>query len=264
MREAVGIADKAPLSTPGVDSDQRRFPAGLTPGETAIPADGDGPIRPNVATDVGHDGPIVQFHELWFAHRPALVLAAQLPRLSMIIAVEVVGGEIAVNRAGQVDRQVPVITWNEQPADMWPSFELDTDTGPGCVMAPRGLLYAGSDFSWLLPCHSVVGTVGDKDVVVVTAERQPNGACGLVDDRTRIANGNLLTATFFIDETQRAPGFAKIGAAFEHDINVAVILSVDLPPFTECQDGSLLRDDQRRDTKRVIPFGPTNVQMGLL
>ena len=111
------------------------------------------------------------------------------------------------------------------------------------------------------PCLSLVAAVHDEDVAAAVLRssctktaihRQPDRAGFMVDDGAWITEFCRRVAVLFIDKLRRQPRCATISAPSQQHVDVAVIGTVRLSAFAEHQQCSLRRDNQSRNSIRVI------------
>src|SRR5205085_1439204 len=149
--------------------------------------------------------------------------AAHFPGLAVIVAEDHVG--VRSFRAGLVG-----VTGHHQPARAGLNANAGTSGYPG----PVGLLGAGGDVYRLRPGQSVILTFADPDgpgplarsvhdggLLVhaqVVGQEQPDGAGGAVHHRAGIAAG---VVALIPDDLYWQPGLAAVGAALEHQVDVA-------------------------------------------
>src|SRR6266542_240990 len=127
-----------------------------------------------------------------------------------------------------------------------PATQLDADTRSGRVPRPARFLHLRRDLHRLVPVLAVVAAGRDEDIVIVARERQPDDTGALIDDRARVADGDLCRPALLVDERQRPPGLSAVEAPLEHQVDVAVVLAASLAALAKGQQRPLRRDQQRR------------------
>src|SRR5947207_2934445 len=103
------------------------------------------------------------------------------------------------------------------------TLKLNAATGASGIPGPGWVLNRAGDLDRLGPGGAIVLASGYENAVVVTAERQPEDTGSAVHNRTRIADRDLRRAAFLVDQLLPAPGLAAVEAAFEKQVDVAVI-----------------------------------------
>ena len=141
---------------------------------------------------------------------------------------------------------------------------LDADAGTGRVPAPTGLFHIGGNVARLRPGFAAVGTANDQHVDIVAGKRQPNGCGRIVDYGAWVADGDGSRAPFFIDEFERPPCFSAVAAAFEHQIDIAVVVAIVFASLAKREQRFVRRDDDRRDAVRMISLPTRHKDVGSL
>ena len=108
------------------------------------------------------------------------------------------------------------------------------------------------DVSGLGPCLASVIAVRDQHGTVFAGEGEPDAVGFSFDHGAGIADGDGVRAAVLVQDAQRAPVGAGVGAAFENEVDIAVALGVVLLALADGDERAVGGADQRRVAEGLV------------
>src|SRR5262249_18400503 len=135
-----------------------------------------------------------------------------------------------------------------------PSRNLDPHARSGRIPGPVRPLDGGSDQGRRCPRPAIIVAVSDENVFVIPAKGEPDPPGVPIDDGAGIADGDFRRVAFFVNDSERSPQSAGVGASLQHQIDVAVVATSRLSPLAKGEQRAFGSRKQGGNPISVIAF----------